>query len=280
MNQDIKLEEIWKVELEILDEIDRVCRENGLRYSLAYGTLLGAVRHKGFIPWDDDIDIMMPREDYDRLRSIWREKAKEGFILEDETMFTDYANNFGKVRKDRTTFLQFETERLSSHHKGIYIDVFPGDRVAPGKLTRRLQYVDFLLNLLYNRGYSSGSGGALEFGEKVLLKLIPKKCHRRLSLYFGKRSRRWNQQASAEYVFPSTFRVCRIYYPDDLFENLERIPFQGRDYSAVRDRDHVLRLVYGDYMQLPPKKERVWRHHPILVDFTRNYDEIPWSEKQ
>lgn len=280
MNQDIKLEEIWKVELEILDEIDRVCRENGLRYSLAYGTLLGAVRHKGFIPWDDDIDIMMPREDYDRLRSIWREKAKEGFILEDETMFTDYANNFGKVRKDHTTFLQFESERASSHHTGLFVDIFAGDRVAPGRLARKLQYSEFALSLLYNRDYTSGAKGVRGFAEKFLLRVVPKRSHRKLSNALGRRSRRWNGDSSSQIVFPNDPTSLTRYYPGDLFENLIRVPFQGKEYSVFREYDAVLRLRYGDYLQLPPEEERIWRHHPILVDFTRNYDEIPWSEKQ
>ena len=274
-NPKVRIEDIWKAELAILDAVDRFCAAHGLRYSLAYGTLLGAVRHKGFIPWDDDVDIMMPREDYDRFAALWEAEPPEGFVLDRCEFHSGSSNNFSKVRKDHTTFLQFDTERTNSRHKGIYMDVFPGDRVAPGRFSRRVQYVDFLLNLLYNRGYSSGTGGAREWGEKLLLKLIPKKKQLALSLFFGRRSRRWNQRASGEYVFPSTFRDCRIYYPADLFEDLERIPFQGKAFSAIRDRELALRLEYGDYMQLPPEEERVWKHHPIIVDFERNYEELP-----
>ncbi len=102
--------QLWITEQEILDVIDKVCVENGLRYSLGYGTLLGAVRHGGFIPWDDDIDVLMPREDYEGLIKIWPSAAPEGYLLETERMFDDYVNNFLKIRKDHTTYLQFEGE--------------------------------------------------------------------------------------------------------------------------------------------------------------------------
>ena len=274
MQPNVDIEDIWRAELSILDEIDRICRENGLRYSLAYGTLIGAVRHKGFIPWDDDIDVMMPREDYDRLRSIWREKTSEGFILEDETMFDDYVNNFAKIRKDHTTFLQFEIERTCSYHKGFFVDIFPGDRVAPAGFPRKMQYAAFALNLLYNRGYPSGAGGVRGICERIMLGIVPKGLRPRISRWFGRISRRWNGDPGAQLVFPCTAASCRKYYPADLFEHLIPMDFQGKQYSATSRYEAALRLEYGDYMQLPPEEERVWKHHPILVDFERNYEEI------
>ena len=278
MNQNVELEDIWKVELEILDEIDQVCTENGLRYSLAYGTLLGAVRHGGFIPWDDDIDIMMPREDYDKLIQIWPAAAREGFIIQDDTMYDDYVNNYAKVRRDHTTFLQFETERGRSFHKGIFVDIFPGERVAPTKLGRALQYACFAVNLLYNRGYTSGTGGVVGLAERFLLRIVPRKRYRRLSLAAGKLSRRWNRKGTGQIVFPNRLGCSRIYYPSDLFEHMTRIGFEGKEYSAFADADRMLRIEFGDYMILPPEEERVWRHHPLIVDFERNYEEIVEEE--
>ena len=279
-NQNVTLEDIWKVEREILDEIDRVCTENGLRYSLAYGTLLGAIRHSGFIPWDDDIDIMMPREDYDKLIQIWPTVARKEFLIQDETMHDDYANNFAKVRKDHTTFLQFESERTCSYHTGLFVDIFPGERVAPRGLRRRLQYAEFLLNLLYNRSYTSGAGGVRGLAEKILLTVVPKRSHARVSRFFGRRSRRWNNDQTAAVVFANDPTSLTRYYPADLFQGLLRTPFQGKDYSVFKDYDGVLRLRYGDYMQLPPVEERVWRHHPLIVDFEKNYDELGEDVKE
>lgn len=271
---EIQLTDIWDVEQSILDEIDRVCRKNHLRYSLAYGTLLGAVRHGGFIPWDDDIDIIMPREDYEKLIAIWPLESHEEYILDDCDQHPDSFNNFSKIRKNHTTFLQFEIERGRSYHKGFFVDIFPADRVAPGVLSRRIQYLDFALNLLFNRGTRSGRDGIVGFTERILLCLVPKKRYHEISLRFGRRSRRWNGNQQAQYVMPSTIRACRLFYPAKIFDHLEPIFFRNREYLAVKDRDEVLRIAYGDYMKLPPEKERIWKHHPILVDFHRNYEEL------
>lgn len=117
--------QIWATEQEILDVIHQVCTEHGLRYSLAYGTLIGAVRHKGFIPWDDDIDIMMPREDYEKLIAVWDQAAPKGYILQNTRTYPDFTQNFTKIRKDHTTFLQDEAERTKHYHKGIFVDISP-----------------------------------------------------------------------------------------------------------------------------------------------------------
>ena len=183
--------QIWATEQEILDVIHQVCTEYGLRYSLAYGTLIGAVRHKGFIPWDDDIDLMMPREDYEKLLTIWNEAAPKGYILQNTRTDPDFTQNFTKIRKDHTTFLQDESEREKHYHKGIFVDIFPGDRVAPGKIGKTVQYIACAINLLYSRGHVSGSGGLIGKAERILLK-APKKKYATRRERAEKSIRRWN----------------------------------------------------------------------------------------
>lgn len=271
--------QLWKTEQEILDVVDKVCTEHGLRYSLAYGTLLGAVRHGGFIPWDDDLDVMMPREDYEKLIQTWPSAAPEGYLLETEWMHDDYINNFLKIRKDHTTYLQFDNERTASHHKGIFVDIFPADRRAPYPLSGKLQHFLFALNLLYNRAYIQ-KGGRSEVLQRMLLSLMPKRYYRRFSNWAGEKSRKWNNNRSSELVFPCTIRDCSRFYPSDLFDHLEKIPFNGKEYFAFRDRDRFLQIRYGDYMQLPPEEERVWKHRPLIVDFEHNYEELPDEERR
>lgn len=270
---------LWETEVEILDAIHEVCTRNNLRYSLAYGTLLGAARHKGFIPWDDDVDVMMPREDYDKLKEIWADEAPEGFILQDDEMYDDLVNNFAKIRKDNTTFIQFEYERNCTYHTGIYVDIFPADRVAPGKIKKKLQYFLYAINLLFNRGYTSGTGGIVGFVEKLLLKIVRKKHYRKFSIWAGKRARRWNGFTENEYVFPCTIRDCKRYYPNDLFKNRVKLEFENKKYCAFKDYDLFLTTRYGDYMQLPPEEERVWKHHPIIIDFEHSYEELVEESK-
>lgn len=272
------MEDVRAVEQSILDQVSKLCEENGLRYSLTYGTLLGAVRHGGFIPWDDDIDISMPREDYDKLMTIWPECAPEGLVLDRCDLDPENYNVFSKVRKNHTTFLQYNTERDATHHKGIFIDIFPADRVPERKAARLLQYVDFSFMLLFNRGYSSGSKGLVGLGERVLLKLVPKRKYFSISQFFAKRGRRWNGKSQGNHIFPATIRDCKRYYPADLYEGLQMISFQGKAYSAYRDPGRFLTICYGDYMQLPPKEEQVWNHPPLLVDYTHNYEELEHAE--
>lgn len=271
-----QVEKVWAVECEILDVIHQVCKKHNLRYSLAYGTLIGAVRHGGFIPWDDDIDLVMPREDYERLISVWADSAPEGYILQNYRTSPDYTNNFAKIRKNHTTFLQDNKERTKKYHKGIFVDIFPGDRVASGKIANKLQFVACAVNLLYSRGYTSGSAGAIGKIERLLLSL-PKCVRPGLRNASEKYIRKWNKNKNAMWVFPSTIRLAKRYYQADLFENMRTITFCGKEYSCVADPDTFLRTDYGDYMQLPPEEERVWLHHPIIIDFEHNYEELNYQ---
>ena len=278
--EEIKMEDVRAVEQSILDDVSRICEENGLRYSLTYGTLLGAVRHGGFIPWDDDVDISMPREDYDKLMELWPKLAPQHLILDRCDLDPENHNVFSKIRMDHTTFLQqSDVERDASHHKGIFIDIFPADRVPERKSARFLQYIDFSLMLLFNRGHRSGSNGIVAFGECILLKLVPRRRYFSVSQFFAKRGRRWNGNPGGNIIFPVTIRDCKRYYPADLYEGLQMIPFQGKAYSAYRNAGCFLATRYGNFMQLPPKEEQVWKHPPLLVDYTRNYEELPPEEQ-
>lgn len=265
-------EKVWRTEQEILDVVHKICIENNLKYSLAYGTLIGAVRHQGFIPWDDDIDIMMPRDDYEKLLKIWNQIAPKGYILQDYHTDNGYTNNFAKIRKDNTTFLQDDSEREKEYHKGIFIDIFPGDRKAKGKIMSKIQFVAFAVNLLYSRGFSNGATGLLGQLEKFLLNVDKKKYFAR-KLKAEKLMTSWKSR-TAKIVFPCTIRSCKWEYPADLFDVVVEIPFNGKTYYATKKYDEYLRITYGDYMKLPPEDERVWTHHPIIVDFNHNYETI------
>lgn len=272
---DIKeqIKQIWSVEQEILDVVHQICTTHNLRYSLAYGTLIGAKRHGGFIPWDDDIDLIMPREDYEKLLMIWKDTAPEGYVLQNIHTNPDYTNTFSKIRKDHTTFLQDENESEKSYHKGIFIDIFPADRVAGGKVANMVQYIACAVNLLFTRGYKSGSSGVIGAVETLLL-AMPKGLHSAFRRYSETVIRRWNQNEQLGWFAPSTIEYARHYYPADLFDHMKTIFFEKKEYMCVADPDAFLRADYGNYMQLPPEEERAWRHHPIVIDFEHNYEEL------
>lgn len=276
---DEKIKCVWVHEQDILDVIDTICKKNGLRYSLAYGTLLGAVRHSGFIPWDDDIDIMMPREDYNILLDVWNKEAPKNYILQNYYTDSDFTQNFSKIRKNNTTFLQSESEREKNYHKGIFVDVFPGDRVAPQRIKQAVQYIACAINLLYSRGYTSGTGGLVELVEQVLL-LIKGKTRSKLRDMAAHVMQYWNDKVFTDYIFASTISSSRMRYPASTFDDLERIEFNEKAYFCTKEYKKILSVQYGDYMKFPPEEERVWKHHPILIDFSHNYEELVKNERE
>ena len=267
------MEPVWAVEQEILDVFHNVCTTYNLHYSLGFGTLLGAVRHSGFIPWDDDIDIVMPRNDYEKLLSMWDSVAPKGYLLLNHHYASDYPNNFSKIVKDHTTFLQDEWARDKNFHKGFFIDIFPAERLAPGFVRQKIQYLACAVNLLYSKNYTSGTGGIVGLVERILLKL-PLKTRKKWRQITENYVKRWASREDCKCFLPCTIQECANHYPSTIFSNIKTILFQGKRYCCVVDTDTVLKIEYGDYMSLPPEEERIWTHHPILIDFERNYEEI------
>lgn len=273
-----EMQQLWETEQEILDVIHRVCVENELQYSLAYGTLLGAIRHEGFIPWDDDIDLMMPRADYERLLAIWKDAAPKEYILQNIQTDSDFTQSFTKIRKEHTTFLQDDAEREKKHHKGIFVDIFPCDRIPDGKALGKIYYFACAVNLLYCRGYTSGKGGFVGVAERALL-WAPKSIRGVIRKGAEGFIKKWSSQKGYRYILPVTIQDCRRYYTPTLFDKMRETRFQGKKYYIIDRPEDFLSVRYGDYMQLPPPEERVWKHRPILIDFHRNYEEIPIEER-
>lgn len=274
---DVTMHRLWEVELEILDVIHDVCVKYNLRYTLAFGTLIGAVRHNGFIPWDDDIDIVMPRKDYDKLISVWNTDVPSGYILQFKENSPDFEQNFVKIRKDHTAFLQEESERVKEYHRGIFVDIAPCDRLAPNSFSRKLQYFACAVELLYSKEHTSGTGGAVGTMEKLLL-CVPKRFHHTLRKQARRLMSHWNSRTDLPCFCSDTIQNCRRYFCPSMLDAFKMVPFQGRQYFAIQNPDDFLRVRYGDYMQLPPEEERVWKHHPILIDFEHNYEELSSDE--
>ena len=264
------LHRLWKAEIEILDVVSDFCKQHQIKYSLAYGTLLGAVRHKGYIPWDDDIDIMMLRDDYNKFKRLWLENPVDGYVLEDDSIFDDFHENFMKIRKRGTTFIQFESEfEPSNLIYGIFIDIFAFDRAAPEGVARKKQYYANMVNMLYSRNYPSEKKGIIGVGEKLLL-AFPVSFKRRMKQRTRRYLERWNNHSEYPLIDFCTLDNSRLLFPDDMFDNIVELDFEGKKYCSVSKFETALRISFGDYMQLPPENQRA-SHYPLLLDFEREY---------
>lgn len=262
---------IWNVEMEILDVIDKVCRENGIKYSLAYGSMLGAVRHGGFIPWDDDMDIWMLRKDYDKFIEIWEKNPIDGYFLLRQETSPEFPQNFSKIRKCNTAFVSQGEENTNYHH-GIFVDIFPMDNVSNNKLKAKIQGFCALFYMLYCRNYPSKRDGKLMYwGGKILLDFMPTFIKKRLKKFFFNQMIKYNRIECKRVACYVTASDVFKFFDKSLLVDFENRSFDSHKYMCNTEANKLLRTYYGDFMKLPPVEERVWKHHPVIIDFEKEY---------
>ena len=268
------LKRLQDTELEILTVVDSFCRNNKINYSLSYGTLIGAVRHEGFIPWDDDIDLMMYRTEYDRFIKRWLLSPPEGYFLQTDETDPSYGNNFLKIRKNGTTFIQDEAEKNCHYHTGVFIDIFPVDRVAPPGIQRKMQFLACQINMLMTRNHVSGKQGFTGIVERLLLSL-PVSTKRQLKRISFLYKTRWNSSSQDNLLlfWNGTMFGAKKYFESDLFDSFTELPFEGNHFKAFSCYDSFLKSYFGDYMQLPPEEKRK-THHPLVISFDKEYKDL------
>ncbi len=260
------LRKLQLVETEILKKFDAFCKEHGLKYSLYAGTALGAVRHGGFIPWDDDIDVCMTREDYDKFLKIYRENPIEGFYLQG----TDDPNyehiNFSKLRKNGTKFGTEKDVQLYDH-VGIFLDIFPFDKIPTDKKKRKKFLYNVKLWLVYTRGYAYTKGSKFL---KLVSKLLLLKSRKRQLKIRNKLEKKILAYKSLENGYELASLSCpasiKNIFPANILDDVQEINFEDIKASIYKDYDTALRITFGDYMQLPPEEERVCKHEPYVFD--------------
>lgn len=261
------LKKLHDVEIEILTQIDTLCKKHDIPYSMYSGTQLGAVRHQGFIPWDDDMDVCMERTDYERFCKIWQEETPEGFVLQDPRKLEYSTINHAKVMKLNTAFGSKEDYAMPGFH-GIFVDVFVMDRVPTEKFKKMMLKIMASLRLVYTRGYPiTKKGKFFENLSRIMLKLpagmkknIRDYCERYVSRY---------RDYEGDYCLMSLAcpEELSMEFPADTTRNVEDVPFEGKMFSNSKEADKILRIVYGDYMQLPPESEQICKHNPEILDF-------------
>lgn len=274
MEQKEYIKKLHEVQVEILDEIDKICKENNINYFLVAGTLLGAVRHKGFIPWDDDVDIGMLREDYNKFKELClnSDVLNKKYFLHSLETDENYWLPFMKVRKNNTTFGEKFIKHLDTH-KGIFVDIFPYDNVKyENNFFQKIRSF-FILNIedavLCKHGIKKINKCRRKWIVKILMLLPLKLLHKFQNCLFKIKSNK-----KTKYI------VCFVAGGNPVDETLLRdkvfpineVEFEGKMYPAIKDYDYYLKRVYGDYMKLPPKDKRI-THSPEIISFTegKNY---------
>lgn len=259
--------ELQKALYTMLCEFDRVCKALDITYFLFAGTLLGAVRHKGFIPWDDDLDVLMPRRDYERL-------LKEGpGILDREHFFLQgefsehFPMFFSKLRMNGTTCLEKYHPKDNKCHQGIYIDIFPCDNAYGSKIGRMMQFACSKIVIakgLYKRGYDS---------KNILKRILMLVCRPLPNRFFHRIvTGPKDTQAYVHCYLGGASKMEKSTFPASFFAGRMDASFEQGVFSIPEKYDDVLKVLYGDYMTIPPEADRRCKEHSILVDLTRSYE--------
>ncbi len=261
---------VQPVLLEMAKDIARVCEENDICCFLYRGTFLGAVRHKGFIPWDDDMDFAMPRADYEKFCRIAPEKLSEKYCFQNWHTDRDYAHPFGKVRKRGTVYVEAKCRRLPEN--GFYIDIYPLDFAPETEKDRRA--LNRKLLHLYRMKLMKCKYTPWKENDRIIwVKRIAYLLYQTAALFVSQEmlTRTYERLISAvpeSDTYYEQSALSRVtYFRREWCESLAEYPFEDAFFRGPEDYDAVLASLYGDYMELPPEDRRENRHQIMELDF-------------
>ncbi len=271
--------EIWAVEIDLLMQLDRVCKKHGLKYCIGAGTLLGAVRHKGFIPWDDDIDVYMFRKDYDRLMELSGE-FQSPYILQNAQTDKNMITWFSRLRNSQTTGSTVRETRADIC-RGIFIDIFPLDGISDDpkadekqkKTDRRLKKMCQHYNAIrYREKYKSRFD---EIKHKLIHGMVsvvlrdPVKLqnayHKNLKKFSLDETELWGNRTLV-------FDCPKSRRPKKDYEDLTVMPFEFVEVPVPRAFDALLSQQYGDYMTIPENKGGTM-HGELIISTDYAFDD-------
>lgn len=256
-----ELRAVQLVQVELLEEADRICRKCGIHYCMVGGTMLGAIRHKGYIPWDDDADLGFLRREYEKFREACKtELDTEKFYFQDMRDTPGYRWGYGKLRRKGTEFIRCQQEHMP-YEQGIFIDIFPFDNVPDHWLLRR---VHFFLCFLLRKFLWSKIGSNSE--QNLLVRFL----YKMMNLVPEKTLIRWYEMLSQSTAHKKTDMVRIMTFPAPKgtygfyrkwYTTLARYPFEHIVLSGAKDYDAYLTHKFGDYGKLPPAEQQ--KKHPI-----------------
>ena len=259
--------------LEMAEYFVQFCKENDLLCYLCGGGAIGTLRHKGFIPWDDDLDFFMPRKDYEKLAQLWPQKADSRYQLSKSNENYIDRNLFITIRDTQTTCIKPYQQDLDIPH-GLALDVLPLDYYPTNELSRKKQVIAALVYSLFcAQTIPEKHGGIMKLGSQVLLALVPskklrykiwKKAEAEMTKYTKEESDGITELCSGPYYMKKK-------YPISSFEDALWLPFEETELPIPIGYDDYLKTAFGDYMTPPPVEKQVAHHDAVLVDLEKSY---------
>lgn len=258
ITDDYGIIKLQNVILNIMVDIDAVCRKHNIEYYIIGGTALGAIRHGGFIPWDDDLDIAMTRDNYNRFFEVSHKEMDDDYYIQEGGV--DWPVYFSKVRLKATYINEFEENVFVDKEKqGIYVDIFPLDYVPNNKLGQIWWYIcgkALVANSLYKRGYSSAS-----LGRKIIMKMSRPIGIKAISDFLMHQVTKYNSRQT-NYIggFSLISRFRNAFMLASNWGKPRYVPFEKVELMAPADIKAFLTFYFGDYMKLPPVEKRQGKH--------------------
>ena len=263
------MKKVWAVELDLLDKLKEVCQRHGLTYYAGGGTMLGAIRHKGFIPWDDDIDVFMFREDYEKLLAVADEFGAPYFL---QTAYNDknYSRGHAQLRHSGTTGILLSEKGHYTFNQGIFLDIFPLDEVPddPALKAKQQKEVGLWVKLL---------AATVRYPGSVKKNLVKTLIHYALFWVPYRWAYRKMERACTKYNGTGCSRVALISFghqleqwvlPKRCFDKAQEMPFEYTTITVPEGYDEVLTTAYGDYMVM---RQDPTYHAGVLFDTERSY---------
>lgn len=258
--------------LEIMKFIDKVCREHGIVYYIMGGTALGAVRHSGFIPWDDDLDIFMTPENYEKFKAVFNQINSDKFVLQEWKIVDDYLE-YAKIRMNGTTFIEKNFKDRKDMHHGIYVDIMILHKCPPSRFIQKVIYYEskyVTLVALSQRNWKPKT--RMQKLALSLLKILPNKlistqCYKRIYNY------KWSRNNFSYCYFITKANFTQGIFNKSMFEEPVDVPFEDTVLMGPTKIKKYLELRYGDYMRLPSKEQQKADIHAKIYNTEIGYEE-------